>query len=63
MNQAVLTEPLVPPQITVKDFYMTGGPPVLNSNVPPFTKPSVIDDSESKKVQKTKTYFITTVDY
>lgn len=25
VNQAVLTEPLVPPQLTVKDFYMTGG--------------------------------------
>lgn len=26
VNQAVLTSPLVPPQLTVKDFYMTGGP-------------------------------------
>lgn len=29
VNQAVLTEPLVPPQLTVKDFYMTGGSLVL----------------------------------
>lgn len=33
VNQAVLTEPLVPPQLTVKDFYMTGGPLALNSGV------------------------------
>ncbi|XP_060910498.1 NADH-ubiquinone oxidoreductase 75 kDa subunit, mitochondrial-like [Labrus mixtus] len=31
VNQAVLSEPLVPPQLTVKDFYMTGGSLVLYS--------------------------------
>ena len=29
VNQAVLTGTLVPPQLTVKDFYMTGGSLVL----------------------------------
>lgn len=31
VNQAVLAGPLVPPQLTVKDFYMTGGLLVLLS--------------------------------
>lgn len=31
MNQAVLSGTLVPPQLTVKDFYMTGGTLVVSS--------------------------------
>lgn len=37
MNQLVLTEALVPPQLTVKDFYMTGGSLLLNSSITSLT--------------------------